>query len=298
MSSASKPVANTERVSNSGSDLRIRDALEKAVRILSPLHDTARLDAEVLLAQLLDAPRHRPYAFPEQVISPNLHTDFQRLVERRAAGEPIAYLTGVREFWSMPLEVTTATLIPRPETECLVEAALLGVPMRAAWTIADLGTGCGAVALALAKERPLCRIVATDISQAVLQVAARNAARLGLENIEFRCGSWCEALDPNDCPLIISNPPYVARADPHLSSGDVRFEPRSALVSGQDGLTAIREIVAGAGQALAQGGRLLLEHGPDQAKKIAGILAEHSFTQVKHHRDYAARDRVIEGVRG
>ena len=217
---------------------------------------------------------------------------FERLLARRAGGEPVAYLTGRREFWSLDLEVTPAVLVPRPETEHLVEAALELIPSTARIRLADLGTGCGAIALALARERPGCRIIATDASAAALALAASNAARLRIGNVEFRRGHWCTALGEERPALIVTNPPYVRAGDPHLQGDGVRYEPREALVAGGDGLDAIREIVSCAARHLAPEGRLLLEHGAAQSETVHRLLAEHHFNDIAHFRDYAGRDRV------
>jgi release factor glutamine methyltransferase len=217
------------------------------------------------------------------------------LVARRLQGEPVAYLTGRREFWSLPLKVTPATLIPRPETELLVEIALTRIPQQASWTLADLGTGGGAIALALASERPDCRVLATEQSRTALTVARENADALGIKNVEFRHGDWTAPLGEETFDLVVSNPPYVRRADPSLFRGDVRFEPRDALIAGEDGLDAIRRVASQAPRCLKNGGRLLLEHGDDQADAVAGILRAQGYHDIVCHRDLAGRDRVSEG---
>jgi len=225
-------------------------------------------------------------------VSSQNEEQLNELLARRAHGEPVAYLTGRREFWSLELNVTPDVLIPRPDTELLVEQALARIPENSAWTITDLGTGSGAVALAVAKERPRCRVIATDISAAALAIARRNAQQLNIRNIEFRHGEWFAPLAGLVVDLIVSNPPYVAEGDPHLTQGDVRFEPHTALVAGHDGLTAIRRIAAGAAAHLAPGGWLLLEHGADQGAAVVRILAAHGFTAITSHRDLAGLDRV------
>jgi release factor glutamine methyltransferase len=197
----------------------------------------------------------------------------------------------------MPLEVTQDTLIPRPETETLVELALSRIPVAARWQVVDLGTGCGAIALALASERPLCRVIAVDISTPALEVARRNAERLGLGNIDLRQGSWLRPLGNEQFHLIVSNPPYVAADDPHLDTGDPRFEPRLALTPGEDALEAIRHIVSTAGAHLAGGGCLILEHGFDQGQEVRALLASHGYLEVHSHLDLAGHERVTEGRR-
>jgi len=216
------------------------------------------------------------------------------LLARRQRGEPIAYLTGTREFWSMELNVTPATLIPRPETELLVETALALIPADAAWTIADLGTGSGAVALAIANARPRCRVIATDVSPPALNAARSNVKKFGLTNVEMRQGDWFIPLAGATLDMIVSNPPYVCADDPHLQQGDLRFEPVSALAGGADGLDAIRHIASQAPPYLKTGGRLLLEHGFDQADAVAGLLRQQGYRDIVSHRDLSGNHRVTE----
>ena len=216
----------------------------------------------------------------------------KKLLAQRCQGEPIAYLTGTREFWSLEFNVSPATLIPRPETELLVEKALAFIPRDAEWTIADLGTGCGAIALALAKERPRCRLIATDISPAALEVARTNAAKFGLTNIEFREGSWFEPLNDMQLDMIVSNPPYVRANDPHLEQGDVRFEPEQALAAGPEGLDAIRQIALSAREHLNPAAWLLFEHGWDQAAAIGQLLHSLGYRNIVCYPDLGGRDRI------
>ncbi|GAP66110.1 (protein release factor)-glutamineN5-methyltransferase [Mizugakiibacter sediminis] len=221
---------------------------------------------------------------------------FAALLARRLAGEPVAYLVGRRGFWSLELEVTPATLIPRAETERLVELALARLPADAAARVADLGTGSGAIALAIARERPRARVVATDASAEALAVARRNAARLGLGNVVFAQGDWCAALgEARDFDLIVSNPPYIAAGDPHLGEGDLRFEPAAALASGADGLDAIRRIVRDARAHLRPGGGLLFEHGYRQGAAVRALLAAAGYREVFSARDLEGRERVSGG---
>ena len=269
----------------------IAEALQQATERLA-MHDSARLDAEVLLMHVLDRPRSHLHAWPERTLTDSQRQNFERLVARRAAGEPVAHLTGHREFWSLTLEVTADTLIPRPETETLVEQALDLLPAGEALQVADLGTGSGAVCLALASERPTWQLYALDRSPACIAVARRNAQRLGLNGPRFLVGDWCTAFADASLDAIVSNPPYVAADDAHLQQGDVRFEPHTALVAGSDGLDAIRELAAAAARALKPGGRLLLEHGPEQSESIRDILKLHCFTEIYTVRDLAGRERV------
>jgi release factor glutamine methyltransferase len=258
---------------------------------------TPRLDAEVLVMHVTGLTRAQLITHAKETLSPEQERSLDDLLARRMRGEPVGYLTGKREFWSMELRITPDVLIPRPETELLVEQALLHIPKDAIWTIADLGTGSGAIALAIAKERPRCRIIATDASQAALAVARANAQRLGIQNVEFRQGEWFAPLTGIKFDIIVSNPPYVAGGDPHLAEGDVRFEPRAALVAGPDGLDAIREIANAAHTALKPGGWLLIEHSYDQAGNIAKLLTLSRYSDVGLYRDLSARPRVTAACR-
>jgi len=258
---------------------------------------TAELDAQLLLAHALGMPRARLRSHPDSPADPQQVLRYLELIERRAAGEPLAYLTGWREFWSLQLTVSPAVLVPRPETELLVERALV---LRAAprGRVADLGTGSGAVALALASERPHWQITATDIAPEALAVARANAARLGLERIDFRRGSWFEPLGGERFDLLVSNPPYVAADDPALQTRGLAHEPRHALTPGADALACLRALVRGAPRQLAPGGWLLLEHGASQADAVASELVLAGFRSVRSHRDLAAHERVTEGQHG
>jgi release factor glutamine methyltransferase len=252
-------------------------------------------DAALLLAHALSRPRSWLYAHGGDAIDAQALASFAALVARRAAGEPVAYLTGTRGFWSFDLAVSPATLIPRPETERLVELALARLPRDAALRVADLGTGSGAIALALAHERPRAQVVATDASEAALAIAQANARRLGLGNVEFRHGHWCAPLREDRFDLIASNPPYIADDDAHLHQGDLRFEPPAALASGRDGLDAIRCIVGDASAHLVEGGWLLLEHGWQQGRALRELLQSAGFTAVASEQDLEMRDRVTLG---
>lgn len=271
----------------------IRILLAQAVEVLAT--DSPRLDAELLLACCLDKNRSYLYAWPDVIPPADIQARFRDLVARRVAGEPVAYLLGQREFWSLPLAVTPATLIPRPETETLVALALARIPAGADALIADLGTGSGAIALAIARERPRCRIIATDISQDALAVAAANAQRLGLSNVQCLAGDWCSALPDQQFDLIVSNPPYIAEDDSHLTRGDVRFEPRHALASGPQGMDALQHIAGCARARLRPQGWLLLEHGYDQVHAVTRLLHELGYQEVSDYPDDAGLGRVIAG---
>ncbi|MEW6693005.1 MAG: peptide chain release factor N(5)-glutamine methyltransferase [Pseudomonadota bacterium] len=271
----------------------IGQALRWAVEQLKD-GDSPRADADILLAHVLGRPRSYLLAWPERELSPGQWTAFQALVERRARGEPVAYLTGSREFFGLDLAVSNAVLIPRPETELLVEAALERLP-GGPCMVADLGSGSGAIALAIAKMRPDARVVAVDASRQALEVARTNAERLGLRNVELREGDWCKGLADERFDMIVSNPPYICEDDPHLARGDVRFEPAMALASGADGLDAIRAIVACAPLHLSPGGWLLFEHGFDQAEAVAGLMRKAGFIDVESLRDLLGHGRVTLG---
>jgi len=223
---------------------------------------------------------------------------YEALVRRRADGEPLAYLTGEREFYSLPFRVTPAVLIPRPETELLVELALQRIPAGRDCRVLELATGSGCVAVAIAMQRPRARVLATELAPEALALARENAARHRAGNIEFVASDWFEALGAARFEVIVANPPYVAEGDPHLAQGDLRHEPRAALVAGADGLECIRTIVAGAGAHLAPGGWLLFEHSHDQAPRCRALLVAAGFGQVLTERDLAGIERVSGGRRG
>lgn len=257
--------------------------------------DASAREVELLLSHVLDCDRAWLYAHADDSLAAADAVQFHALLVRRAAGEPIAYLIGRREFWLLDLAVTPNVLIPRPETELLVELALRKIPQGVVVDIADLGTGSGAIALALACERPHARVLATDASAAALAVARGNAQRLRIGNVEFALGDWCAALGKRKFDLIVSNPPYIAAADAHLVQGDLRFEPRTALASGADGLDAICAIVRAAPAHLQPGAWLLFEHGYEQGVAARELLGESGFVEVFTARDLEGRERVSGG---
>jgi release factor glutamine methyltransferase len=275
--------------------LSLGDLLRWA-RVYLQAGSSAQLDAELLLAHQLQLSRSFVQAHSERLLNVEAVAQYRELVQRRVAGEPIAYITGHREFWSLPLEVSPAVLIPRPETELVVERGLYLLENSQA-TVADLGTGSGAIALACAHERPQWRVFATDISAAALAVARRNAEALQLQNVEFLEGSWCTPLHDRRFELLLSNPPYIASGDPALLDAGLRHEPPAALASGDDGFDALREIVATARQYLAPGGWLVLEHGATQATALAKMLVDAGYAHVRCHADLAGRERVTEAQR-
>ncbi len=255
---------------------------------------SARFDAEILMAYTLESTRSFLYANPELELPYKRSEAFRKLIKKRALGQPIAYLTESSEFWSLPLRVSPAVLIPRPDTELLVETALKKIPPEADWRIADLGTGSGAIALAIASERKKCEIHATDISMAAIEVARGNASALELGQIQFHRGSWCKPLQ-GKFHLVVSNPPYINADDPHLKQGDLRFEPRKALSPGADGLRAIRKISTLARPMLVAGGWLMFEHGWDQGPAVREIMEGASFINVETQQDLQGHDRVTVG---
>jgi len=273
----------------------IDQIIRQATQELAAVSPSPRLDAEVLLMHVTGLTRTALITRAQEPLLPEHDERLHMLLTRRARGEPIAYLTGRREFWSLDLCVTPDVLIPRPETELLVEQALAHIPEDAEWTVADLGAGSGAIALAIATERPHCRLIATDSSAAALAVARANATRLGIAKVEFWHGEWLKPLAGMRFDVIVSNPPYVRANDPHLTQGDVRFEPESALVAGADGLDAIRRIAVDALSCLRPGGWLLLEHGYDQAKAVRALLEIHGYDAVASCRDTAGHERVTAG---
>ena len=270
---------------------RIADLLARANE-LAAVSPSARLDVELLLCRAADCGRTLLYARPETELTGVQATAFEHLFARRKGGEPMAYILGEREFWSLTLQVTPATLIPRPETELLVELALALVTVPGA-RVLDLGTGSGAIALALARERPDWRITGIDRSAAALQVAEANRQALALDNARFHQGDWL-AGERERYHLIVANPPYVDPADPHLDQGDVRFEPCAALVAAEQGLADLRAIAATAPDYLLPGGWLLLEHGADQGAAVRALCAV-ALTEVRSWRDLAGHERASGG---
>lgn len=277
---------------NTNQDARLDAVLRRALTRI----DAA--DAEWLLAQALHKSRTWLYTHRETVLDENDIATFESMLQRRLSGEPVAYLTGTRGFWSLQLEVTPDTLIPRPETELLVECALARLPVDRACRIADLGAGSGAIALSIAHERPRAQVVATDASEAALAVAQSNAKRLGIANVAFRHGDWLQPLNTEIFDVIACNPPYIADGDPHLREGDLRHEPATALSSGPDGLDAIRVIVRDAPAHLERGGWLLLEHGWEQGEAVRALLVSAGFDEVATQRDLENRERVAVGRKG
>lgn len=259
-----------------------------------PDSPSARLDAEWLLAAVLGKPSSYLRSWPEREVSAACAERFAADLARRRRGEPVAYILGRQGFWSLELDVAPDTLIPRPDTELLVEAALQLLPAAPA-RVLDLGTGTGAIALALAAERPAWQLCGVDRIEAAVALAERNRQRLGLDNAVFIVSDWFAGLDGKRFEMIVSNPPYIPTSDPHLQQGDVRFEPQSALVAGSDGLDDIRTIIAQAPAQLQPGGWLLLEHGYDQAEAVRALLVSHGFKDVQSRLDLGGHQRISLG---
>lgn len=276
----------------------IKTALCKAIEELKTTSDSPRIDAEVLLEHLLEKNRTYFYTYPEALLNDSQWIDFQKLIQQRKAGQPIAYLTGYKEFWSLKLKVSPATLIPRPETELLVELCLQLLNSKPQAKILDLGTGTGAIALALASERRNWEILATDYNPQALDLARENAHTLKINNVRFLDSNWFESIDSTEqFDAIISNPPYIEDSDPHLQQGDLRFEPALALSSGFDGLTALRAIIEHSLVRLNPGGLLLLEHGFNQKKAVADLLLKQGYRDIHCWQDWQGNDRVSIGRR-
>lgn len=267
----------------------LRDAISQLAQSESP-----RRDAEILLEHVTGKTRTFILAFGETALTDAQCEQLAALLARRQRGEPIAHLIGVREFWSLPLFVSPATLIPRPDTECLVEQALARLPATAC-RILDLGTGTGAIALALASERPDCDVVAVDRMADAVALAQRNAEHLAIPNARILQSDWFSALQGKSFEMIVSNPPYIDAQDPHLSEGDVRFEPLSALVAGDQGMADIAHIIAQARHALTPGGFLLLEHGWQQGALVRDAFSQAGYTQIETCRDYGDNERITLG---
>ncbi len=273
----------------------IRQTLEQASALLAQTSPSARLDAELLLAKTLNVSRAFFYAHPEDALTATQQEHYQNLLTKRITGIPIAWLIGTREFWSLTLQVCEDTLIPRPETELLVELTLTLLGNIATANVLDLGTGTGAIALALASERTTWQLLACDKSQAAVSTARTNATQLELHNVDVLCSNWFESIPAQQFDAIVSNPPYIAEHDPHLSQGDVRFEPRSALVSGIDGLEALNYLIQHSTEWLLPGGLLLLEHGLDQGPAVTAMLNQCGYLHVQCWQDSQGHDRVSAG---
>lgn len=255
----------------------------------------AAQEAGYLMEVICGFSRSYQFIHPDEELPEKQCQQFDSALKRRIAGEPLAYITGTRGFWDMELLVTPDVLIPRPDTECLVEQALLRIPAGSRWQIADLGTGSGAIALALARERPQCGVTATDLSLAALAIAKENALVLDIGNVSFAAGNWFQPFTGRQFDMIVCNPPYIPADDPHLKQSDLPAEPEHALISGVDGLDAIRQIISDSVLYLKPGGFLLLEHGYDQARAVKELLQHAGYKKIFTQKDYGGNDRVSGG---
>jgi release factor glutamine methyltransferase len=270
--------------------LSIRAVLSQTEARLDDISDSARLDAEILLARAIDMPRSYLFAHPEDTIDDAAVQRLEKTVQRRLSGDPMAYITGIKEFWSLELMVSPATLVPRPETEILVDQALREIPRNADWRILDLGTGSGAIALAIASDRQLCDVTAVDISAEALAVARQNARQLTISNVTFLEGNWTEPVADQQFKVICSNPPYVSEGDDALRA--LAAEPQFALTAGDSGLEAIELLARDCTTIIADNGLLFLEHGAMQKDQVAEILKSYGWTSIQCYDDYAGHPRV------
>jgi release factor glutamine methyltransferase len=272
----------------------VAEALRSGARSLDSSSDSPRLDAELLLGKILGLARSGLIAHDRESLVREQEQAYMNLVERRRLGAPVAYLTGTREFWSLALRVTPAVLVPRPETEVLVELALERLPLDQPSSVLDLGTGSGAIALAIASERPRSRVTGVDISAPALDVAMQNSRELGLSHIDWRWGSWFAAVPGQRFDMIVANPPYIAAADPALEK--LTAEPQIALCDGATGLEALSAIAAGAAAHLHERGWLMMEHGSEQAPDVVRLLERHGFAGIRSHLDFSGKPRVTLGT--
>jgi release factor glutamine methyltransferase len=272
----------------------ITEAVRNAAKELTQHSESPRLDAELLLARILGLPRSALIARGDEPVATNHESAFAELIRSRARGVPIAYLTGSREFWSLPLKVSPAVLVPRPETEILVEHALTLLPRDEVCSVLDLGTGSGAIALSLAHERPRWAVTGVDISPAALEIAAHNAQALKLSHVQWRLGHWFNPVAGERFHLIVANPPYIAANDPALTA--LCAEPAAALIAGPTGLEALRDIIAQAPRHLHARGGLALEHGITQGQDVAQLLQQYGFDSIRTYSDFSGRPRVTLGV--
>ncbi|MDO9139560.1 MAG: peptide chain release factor N(5)-glutamine methyltransferase, partial [Methylobacter sp.] len=273
----------------------IKSVLDEAAATLASVSDSAMLDAEILLCQALDKSRSHLRAWPDKLLQPGQLAVFRTLLEQRQQGRPIAYITGQREFWSRDFQVSPDVLIPRPDTELLIELSLALIPAEQPCTILDLGTGSGIIAITLAAERPQAQVSAIDFSLAALDIARLNADRHKLSNIEFYRSDWFASVPATKFDLIISNPPYIAEDDAHLQQGDVRFEPRTALSAPEQGLADIRMIATAARDYLNPGGHLLIEHGYNQQQPVQALFKDLHYTKIQTYSDLSGQPRATYG---
>ena len=278
-----------------GQHLGFAAAVEQGRQLLQAQSDSGKRDAQVLLCHVLQKPTSYLFTWPEKQLTQAQHQVYQDMLQRRCKGEPVAYITGVREFWSLPLSVSVSTLIPRPDTEILVEQVLTSCPQTQASCL-DLGTGTGAIALALASEMPNWHIDAVDFNPDAVSLAQHNGAALALTQVNFYQSDWFSQIDPHKkFDIIVSNPPYIDAKDKHLAQGDVRFEPDSALIADDQGLADLNLIACGAKAYLSGQGHLFLEHGYDQGQAVRQILQQQGYHSIQTVKDYVDNDRVTWG---
>lgn len=274
----------------------IQNLLQTASSQLAATSDSAMLDAEVLLCHCLHKNRSYLRAWPDKQLDAEQCRAFQALIAKRSDGWPVAYLTEQREFWSRNFKVSPEVLIPRPDSELMIELCLPLLPETEPVKVIDLGTGSGILAITLAAERPKAQVFATDISSSALKIATENAATLNIHNISFKLSNWFANVTEHNFDLIISNPPYIADHDPHLQQGDVRFEPQSALISAENGLQDIRLLAEQARHHLKNQGRLLIEHGYNQQAEVQAILTQFNYQQISTHQDLSGQPRITSGL--
>ncbi|MGB5622521.1 MAG: peptide chain release factor N(5)-glutamine methyltransferase [Gammaproteobacteria bacterium] len=276
------------------SEFELGNYLSDAAVVLATRSDSPRLDAEILLGLVLRKPRSYLHAWPERMLSEEERHRYNLLIRRRFSGEPMAYISGVREFWSMPLRVNRQVLIPRPETELLVEKALNHISEDEEVRVLELGSGCGAVSLAIAHERPKAEVIGVDISEEALTVARLNAKLFKIANVEFLHSNWFDAVRGQKFNVVVSNPPYVINRDEFLLAGNLRFEPELALAGGDDGLECFRQIIDRAHNYIVRQGWLLFEHANDQERSIRRLLEAQRYYDITCYQDAAGHDRVTE----
>lgn len=277
--------------------MNIQQALQQASQALSETSPSARLDAQVLLTHILQCNTAHLAAWPEKNLSEEQAAKYLQLTQQRKDGQPVAHLTGTREFWSLAFAVNDSTLIPRPETETLIEFILGNFSNKKNLKLLDIGTGTGAIAISIASEKPGWKIFASEVSEQALVLARKNSERHQTSNITFIHSNWFDNITDHDFDIIVSNPPYIADDDPHLLQGDIRFEPRSALSAGESGMDDIEHLCLHAKDHLAKDGWLIVEHGYDQAQMVAECFAKQGYTQVEQKKDLAGHTRMTAGKR-
>lgn len=277
--------------------MNIQQALQQASQALSETSPSAKLDAQVLLTHVLQCNTAHLAAWPEKNLSEEQAAQYLQLTQQRKDGQPVAHLTGTREFWSLAFTVNDSTLIPRPETETLIEFILENFSNKKNLKLLDMGTGTGAIAISIASEKPGWKIFASEVSEQALVLARQNSEQHQTSNITFIHSNWFDNITDHDFDIIVSNPPYIAGDDPHLLQGDVRFEPRSALSSGKSGMDDIEHLCLHAKKHLAKNGWLIVEHGYDQAQIVAECFAKQGYTQVEQKKDLAGHTRMTAGKR-